>query len=146
MVLNCTLVDIDSIFYTSVQGNYFYQVIFGTKFKFSENQSTLRFHYSYWAPSILLRSRHYALDVVKSIYKSIYMMDDCLDPRHGSDDGWSAYSYMNVLTNRCLMGSTDQADPSCFYFRISWILMQQLCFYFFLPLHFVQGLRSKNVK
>ena len=36
-----------------------YQVIFGTKFKFSENQSTLRFHYSYWAPSILLRSRHY---------------------------------------------------------------------------------------
>ena len=23
---------------------------------------------------------------------------------------------------RCLMGSTDQADPSCFYFRISWIL------------------------
>ena len=38
---------------------YFYQVIFGTKFKFSENQSTLRFHYSYWAPSILLRSRRY---------------------------------------------------------------------------------------
>ena len=24
---------------------------------------------------------------------------------------------------RCLMVSTDQADPSCFYFRISWILM-----------------------
>ena len=48
MALNCTLVDIDSIFLTSVQGTYFYQVIFGTKFKFSENQSTLRFHYSYW--------------------------------------------------------------------------------------------------
>ena len=45
--------------YTSVQGTYFHQVIFGTKFKFSENQSTLRFHYPYWAPSILLRSRHY---------------------------------------------------------------------------------------
>ena len=48
MVLNCTLVDIDSIFYTSVQGIYFYQVIFGTKLKFLENQSTLRFHYSHW--------------------------------------------------------------------------------------------------
>ena len=30
----CTLVDIGSIFYTSVQGTYFYQVIFGTKFEF----------------------------------------------------------------------------------------------------------------
>ena len=60
MALDCTLVDIDSMFYTSVQGTYFYQVIFGTKFKFSENQSTLWFHYSYWAPSIQLRSRHYA--------------------------------------------------------------------------------------
>ena len=54
MALNCTLVDKDSMFYTSVQGTYFYQVIFGTKFKFSENQSTLRFHYPYWVPSILL--------------------------------------------------------------------------------------------
>ena len=50
----CALVNIGSIFYTSVQGTYFYQVIFGTKFKFSENQSTLRFHYPYWATSILL--------------------------------------------------------------------------------------------
>ena len=66
MALNCTLVDIDSMFYTSVQGTYFYQVIFGTKFKFSENQSTLRFHYSYRGPSILLRSRHYGLDKIGS--------------------------------------------------------------------------------
>ena len=28
--------------------------------------------------------------------------------------------------------STDQAIPSCFCFRISWILMEQRCFYFFL--------------
>ena len=34
------------MFYTSVQGAYFYQVIFSTEFKFSEKQSTLRFHYS----------------------------------------------------------------------------------------------------
>ena len=43
---------------------------------------------------------------------------------------------------RRLMGSTDQADPSCFYFRISWILMERLWFYFFCPLHLLQGLRS----
>ena len=33
------------------------------------------------------------------------------------------------------------ADPSCFYFRIVWILMEQHWFYFFCPLHLVQGLR-----
>ena len=46
------------------------------------------------------------------------------------------------VTNRCLMGSTDQADPSCFYLRISWILMEQLWFYFFCPLHLLQSLRN----
>ena len=69
MALNCTLVDIDSMFYTSVQGTYFYQVIFGIKFKFSENQSTLRFHYPYRAPSILLRSRHYGCDFTINNFK-----------------------------------------------------------------------------
>ena len=29
------------------------------------------------------------------------------------------------LRTRCLMVSTDQADPSCFYFRISQILMER---------------------
>ena len=43
---------------------------------------------------------------------------------------------------RCLMVLTDQADPGCFYFRISWILMERRLFYFFHPLHFLQGLRS----
>ena len=33
----------------------------------------------------------------------------------------------------CLMVSTDQADPSCFYFSISWILMELRWFYFFVP-------------
>ena len=36
-----------------------------------------------------------------------------------------------MLSSRRLMGSTDQADPMCFYFRISWILMERLWFYFF---------------
>ena len=47
-----------------------------------------------------------------------------------------------ILFTRCLMVSTDQADSHCFYFRISWILMQRHWFYFFRPLHLVQGLRS----
>ena len=34
------------------------------------------------------------------------------------------YKYSKVC-NRCLMGSTDQADPSCFYFRISGILTER---------------------
>ena len=39
-----------------------------------------------------------------------------------------------TIYTRCPMGSTDQADPSCFYFRISWILMERCCFYlFFVP-------------
>ena len=58
--------------------------------------------------------------------------------------------YVNVHTYihiRHLIGLTDQADPSFFYFRISLVLMGQCCcFYFFHPLHFVQGLRSKNLK
>ena len=37
-----------------------------------------------------------------------------------------------LLYNRRPVPSTDQAIPSCFYFRILWILMEQRCFYFFL--------------
>ena len=42
------------------------------------------------------------------------------------------------LHTRRLMGSTNQADPSCFYFRFSWILMEWCCFYFFV-LNFFQA-------
>ena len=48
----------------------------------------------------------------------------------------------NCLPTRRPVGSTDQAYSSCFYFRISWILMEQHCFYFFCPLWFLQGHRS----
>ena len=60
----------------------------------------------YIDPIVLGKSKHrkggehyslgLPLDVAKSIYESIYMMDDCLDPRHGIDDGWSAPSQMSV--------------------------------------------------
>ena len=51
-----------------------------------------------------------------------------------------------VVFIRRLMGSTDQADPSYFYFRISWILVEWHWFQFFCHLGFLQGLRSKNIK
>ena len=47
---------------------------------------------------------------------------------------------------RCLMVSTNQSDPSCFYFRITWILMERRWFYFFRPINLLQGLRSNNIK
>ena len=53
-----------------------------------------------------------------------------------------SYFIKTFLHIRRPVPSTDQALPSCFYFRISWILMEQLCFYFFCPLGFLQGLRS----
>ena len=62
MVLDCTLVDIDSMFYTSVQGTYFYQVIFGTKFKFSGKKgpigSTIHTerHQFYWDQGIMAQT------------------------------------------------------------------------------------------
>ena len=37
------------------------------------------------------------------------------------------------------MGSTDQADPSCLYFRISWILIEHTLILFFLPPQLVAG-------
>ena len=65
----------------------------------------------------------------------------------GSDKNWGRVTInLGMLFIRCLMVSTDQADPSCFYSRISWILMDQHWFYFFHPLHLVQGLRSNKIK
>ena len=56
---------------------------------------------------------------------------------------WIVHRFVHcLLHSRCLMVSTIQADPSCFYFRISRILMEQHWFYLFCPLHLVQGLRS----
>ena len=42
----------------------------------------------------------------------------------------SSLQNQSVYT-RCLVVSTDQVDPSCFYFIISWILMERRWFYFF---------------
>ena len=46
------------------------------------------------------------------------------------------------LFSRCLMVLTDQADPSCFYFKISWILMEWHGFYFSLSPSFSAGLQK----
>ena len=43
-----------------------------------------------------------------------------------------SYVLCNIyLCIRRPLGSTNQSNPSCFYFRISWILMEQCCFYYF---------------
>ena len=47
-----------------------------------------------------------------------------------------------TLFNRRPVGSTDQAYSSCFYFRISWILMEWPWFCFFDSHGFLQGLRN----
>ena len=49
--------------------------------------------------------------------------------------------FMKII-GRCRMVSTDQADPICFYFRISWILIKWRWFYIFCPLDLLQGLKS----
>ena len=46
---------------------------------------------------------------------------------------------------RRLMGSTDQADPSCIYFRISWILMERPWFYFFIPSACCRASEASNI-
>ena len=51
-------------------------------------------------------------------------------------------NHVKYLLIRCLMVSTNQADPGCLYCRISWILMERHWFYFFHPLHFLQSLKS----
>ena len=66
----------------------------------------------------------------------------CLSRKHFTDSHFLCCVTSFYLVSRCLMGSTDQACSSGFYFRISWILMEQHWFYFFHPLHFLQGLRS----
>ena len=47
-----------------------------------------------------------------------------------------------IMMSRCPVPSTDQALPSCFYFRISWILMKRPWKHFFGSCGFLQGLRS----
>ena len=42
------------------------------------------------------------------------------------------YSKFAIISVRRPVPSTDKAIPSFFYFRISWILMEQRYFYFFL--------------
>ena len=56
-----------------------------------------------------------------------------------SSESKSFQTFEHTLYSRRLMGSTDQADPSCIYFRISWILIDRPWFYFFLSPPLVAG-------
>ena len=56
-------------------------------------------------------------------------------------DDFKFSSFLCFTWNKGSLRSTNQADPSCFYFRISWLFMERRCCCFH-PLYFVQGLRS----
>ena len=51
-------------------------------------------------------------------------------------------SWINQVCSRRPVGSTDQVYPSCFYFKISWILKEWPWNHFFGSCGFLQGLRS----
>ena len=53
--------------------------------------------------------------------------------------------YTKVIYTRRPVPSTDQAIPRCFYFRISWILMEQCVFIFFVPSGFWRASEALNI-
>ena len=53
---------------------------------------------------------------------------------------------VNAVNIRCLVGSTDQACSSGFYFRIEWKSTKRPSFLSNCSLSFLRGLRSTNIK
>ena len=70
-------------------------------------------------------------------------------PSSGPPSYWSTPKTIiakvpSIICIRRPVPSTDQAIPSCCYFRISWILMEQRCFYFFVPSGFWRASEASN--
>ena len=63
-------------------------------------------------------------------------------PLHQFKKKLAGKSIDNSIQIRRPVPSTDQALPSCFYFRISWILIERPWKHFFGSCGFLQGLRS----
>ena len=87
----------------------------------------------FWEGHKILRNLHLTFD-----YSTLQMYKAIL---------WWVYTLKDEkLWNRRPVLSTDQAIPCCFYFRISWILMEQRCFLFFCPLGFLSTpLRTSRI-
>ena len=69
----CTFVDIGSIFYLSVQGTYFYQVIFGTKFEIFWEPKHPERHEFYWDQRIMiLVKKNFNSDIKPVVLKLYY--------------------------------------------------------------------------
>ena len=67
---------------------------------------------------------------------------------HESERESKGSSYVCILQNlhtSRLMGSTNQANPSSFYFRISWIFMERHCPSFFLSSIFYRVSEASNI-
>ena len=99
-------------------------------------------HGDFGGPLIDLKPGIYILQKIRNYAKIKFKVEKLCHDIYFKFGQYYRY-YINI---RCLMISTDQADPSCFYFRISWILMERHWFYFFRSLHLVQGLKNNNVK
>ena len=90
--------------------------------------------YGRYINNIILTSAGGILIPPSSSTNDSLMMPSFIAPFLTSMPPSGKFSMFDIHITR-LMGSTDQADPSCFYFKISWILMERRWFYFFNPLH-----------
>ena len=75
-------------------------------------------------------NKNYRKRCFKILISCLTDLDDCVFSEH----------------NRGSEGSSNQAYSSCFYFRISWMLMEGPCFRQNHSLTFLQGLRSNHKK
>ena len=69
--------------------------------------------------------------------KEIRALKTELIKRRRTETSWQQYS-------RCLMVSTDQADPSCFYFRMSWILRNYIEINFLVAVVFCRASEART--
>ena len=77
----------------------------------------------------------------KSCTLKIYKCKIC-DSQFSTKQRCYIHTKSKYIPSRRPVSSTDQALPSCFYFRISWILMERPWNHFFGSCGFLQGLRS----
>ena len=83
---------------------------------------------SYWNSELIFKGQ-----ILRSLFLSKYAMN-FINIYMSNYPNISGYMSPPISSyTRCLMVSTDQADSHCFYFRISWILMEWCWFYFFVP-------------
>ena len=100
---------------------------------------------SIFLPSLSMKVLENIVAMILTMPKIIVQIFESMEEPASYIKNWLFNTFLlltYLVQSRRPVPSTDQAIPSCFYFRILWILMEQHCFYFFCPLGFLQGLRS----